>query len=126
MNRATPAVLILLVLLASIGALIDSLLGLRVGFDVAIVLASVLAVIVVQYRQLYPLLVAPPLVYALESAVLLYVRSRGLHDKKIFLDAAANWLVYGFPVIAAATGCALVIAGVRWLRRRGGRAPAGF
>ena len=33
-------------------------------------------------------------------------------------DAAANWLVYGFPAIAGATAAVLIIAGIRMLSRR--------
>jgi fumarate reductase subunit D len=46
------------------------------------------------------------------------VRSSGLHDKKVVLDAAANYLVYGFPAIAAATAAVLIIAGIRMITRK--------
>jgi hypothetical protein len=33
------------------------------------------------------------------------------------IDLAASWLVYGFPAMAAATGVAAVVAGIRAARR---------
>jgi hypothetical protein len=36
----------------------------------------------------------------------------------VLFDAAANWLVYGFPAIAAATAAVLIIAGIRLIVRR--------
>jgi hypothetical protein len=62
--------------------------------------------------------IAPPLVYSLASASMLYVRSSGLKDRRVLLDGAANWLVYGFPAIAAATAAVLIIAGIRLITHR--------
>jgi len=59
-----------------------------------------------------------PGLYAGASASMLYVRSGGLHDKKIVFDGAANWLVYGFPAIAAASAAVLIIAGIRLITHR--------
>jgi len=36
----------------------------------------------------------------------------------VLLDAAANWLVYGFPAIAGATAAVLIIAGIRMFSGR--------
>jgi hypothetical protein len=36
----------------------------------------------------------------------------------VLFDGAANWLVYGFPAIAAATAAVLIIAGVRMITHR--------
>jgi len=36
----------------------------------------------------------------------------------VLLDAAANWLVYGFPAIAGATAAVLIIAGIRLISGR--------
>jgi hypothetical protein len=49
---------------------------------------------------------------------MLYVRSSGGHDRKVLFDAAVNWLVYGFPAIAAATAIVLIVAGIRLIARR--------
>ena len=73
----------------------------RGGFNIGIVVASVVAILVVRRSDMFPIVVAPPIVYSLASGIMLYLRSGGLHDKKVVLDAAANWLVYGFPAIAA-------------------------
>jgi hypothetical protein len=88
------------------------------GFNISIVVAAVVAVILVRRSALFPVVVAPPLVYFGASAVLLYTRSGGLHDRKVLLDAAANWLVYGFPAIAGATAAVLIIAGIRLISGR--------
>jgi hypothetical protein len=49
---------------------------------------------------------------------MVYLRSGGLHDRRALYDAASNWLVYGFPAIAAATAAVLIIAGIRMLSSR--------
>jgi hypothetical protein len=67
---------------------------------------------------MFPIVVSPPLVYSAASAVMLYARSSGLHDRRVLFDAAANWLVYGFPAIAAATAAVLIVAGIRLIVRR--------
>ena len=79
---------------------------------------TVVAILIVRRSAMFPVVVAPPLVYVAASAVLLYTRSGGLHDRKVLLDAAANWLVYGFPAIAGATAAVLIIAGVRLITGR--------
>jgi hypothetical protein len=117
--------LLLLILLAAIGGLVDGLSGNRIrgGFNIALVVASIVAILVVRYSSMFVIVVSPPLLYAVASAGMLYVRSHGLHDRKVFIDIAANWLVYGFPAIAGATGAVLLIAAIRMLRHRR-RAPA--
>ena len=85
----------------------------RGGFNIALVVASLVAILIVRHRDMFPIVVAPPLVYIVASGVVLYIRSGGLHNRKILIDAAANWLVYGFPAIAGATAAVLIIAGIR-------------
>ena len=46
------------------------------------------------------------------------MRSHGLDDRGVLIDAATNWLVYGFPAIAGATAAVLIIAGIRLIIRR--------
>ena len=46
------------------------------------------------------------------------LRSGGPHNKTVLIDIATNWLVYGFPAMAAASAVVLVVAGVRMLARR--------
>jgi hypothetical protein len=121
-DRGLPAWAALLVLLviAGIGGVIDTISGAQVrgAFNIGIVLASIVAMLVVRRSAMFPIVIAPPLVYSAASAAMLYVRSGGLHDKKVLFDGAANWLVYGFPAIAAATAAVLIIAGIRLIARR--------
>jgi hypothetical protein len=121
-ERGLPAWAALLVLLAiaAVGGVIDTLSGSQVrgGFNVGIVVASVAAILLVRRSAMFPIVIAPPLVYAGASAAMLYLRSGGLHDKKVLFDGAANWLVYGFPAIAAATAGVLIIAGIRLITHR--------
>ena len=121
-ERGLPAWAALLVLLAiaGIGGLIDTISGSQVrgGFNIGIVVASIVAMLVVRRSAMFPVVIAPPLVYSLASASMLYLRSGGLKDRKVLFDGAANWLVYGFPAIAAATAAVLIIAGVRLITHR--------
>jgi fumarate reductase subunit D len=98
-----------------LGAVIDTVgdITSRSGINFGIVLAAILAILAVRRRAMFPVVVAPPIVYSLVSGSLLYVRSNGLHDHKVLIDTAANWLVYGFPAIAAATAAVLLIGGIR-------------
>jgi hypothetical protein len=114
------AAVLVLIGIAAIGALIDLINGSQVkgGFNISIVVATVVAILIVRRSGMFPVVVAPPLVYVAASAVLLYTRSSGLNNRKVLLDAAANWLVYGFPAIAGATAAVLIIAGVRLISGR--------
>jgi len=111
---------LILIAIAAIGGGIDLANHSEVkgGFNISVVIASVVAIIIVRRSAMFPVVVAPPLVYFAASAVLLYARSGGLHDRKVLLDAAANWLVYGFPAIAGATAAVLIIAGIRLIAGR--------
>lgn len=121
-ERGLPgwAALLLLVVVAGIGGIIDAISGAQVrgGFNWGIVIASVIAILAVRRSGMFPVVIAPPIVYSAGSAGMLYVRSSGLHDKKVLFDAAANWLVYGFPAIAGATAAVLIIAGIRLIAHR--------
>ncbi len=90
----------------------------RVGFNVGIIAGSVIAILLVRRSGMFPVVVAPPIVYSLGAGISLYLRSGGLHDRGVLIDAATNWLVYGFPAIAAATASVLIIAGIRLIVRR--------
>jgi hypothetical protein len=109
-----------LIAIAAVGGLIDTLgsMSNRGGFNVGIVIASVVAIIVVRRSQMFPIVIAPPIIYSAAAVLQLYLRSGGLHDKKVVFDAAANYLVYGFPAIASATAAVLIIAGIRLITRR--------
>jgi Domain of unknown function (DUF6542) len=121
-ERGVSGLIAVLVLIgvAAIGAAIDLINHSQVkgGFNISIVVGTVVAILIVRRSAMFPVVVAPPLVYVAASAVLLYTRSSGLHDRKVLLDAAANWLVYGFPAIAGATAAVLIIAGIRLISGR--------
>jgi fumarate reductase subunit D len=111
---------LLLIAIAGVGGIIDTISGTQVrgGFNIGIVVASIVAILAVKRSAMFSVVIAPPLVYAAASGAMLYIRSSGLHDHKVLFDAAANWLVYGFPAIAAATAAVLIIAGARLIARR--------
>lgn len=121
-QRGLPSWAGLLVLLAitGIGGLIDAVAGagIKGTFSIGLVIGSLVAVLLVRRSAMFPIVVAPPLVYFIASAVLLYVRSGGLSDRAAITDAAASWLVYGFPAIAGATALVLIVAGVRMILHR--------
>jgi hypothetical protein len=121
-ERGLPgwAALLVLLAIAGVGGLIDMINGTHVrgGFNIGIIVASVVAILAVRRSSMFPIVVAPPIVYSAASGLLLYIRSGGLHDRKVLIDTAANWLVYGFPAIAAATAAVLIIAGIRIVIRR--------
>ncbi|MCU1659798.1 MAG: hypothetical protein JWO57_4454 [Pseudonocardiales bacterium] len=112
--------LLVLLVIAGIGGVIDAINGAQVrgGFNYGIVIASIVAILLVRRAAMFPIVIAPPIVYSAASAAMLYVRSSGLHNRRVLFDAAANWLVYGFPAIAAATAAVLIIAGIRLIVRR--------
>lgn len=111
---------LLLIAVAGVGGLIDSISGsaIRGAFNYGLVVASLLAILVVRRSQMFSVVIAPPLVYFVASAGLLYVRTGGLHNRGKLIDAATNWVVYGFPAIAGATAVVLVVAGIRLVARR--------
>ena len=112
--------LLVLVGIAAVGGLIDMISGTQVrgGFNIGIVLASIVAILLVRRSAMFPIVIAPPIVYSLASGLMLYVRSNGLNDHRVLIDSAANWLVYGFPAVAAATAAVLIIAGARLILRK--------
>jgi MFS superfamily sulfate permease-like transporter len=85
--------------------------ALRLVFSAGLVLGAVVAALLVVRRDLLTVVFAPPLVYLVASAIaVLLGRGEGGGD---IIDAAASWLVYGFPAMGLATGAAAVVAGVR-------------
>jgi hypothetical protein len=93
--------------------------GLRRVFAVALVIGAVVAAALVRVRDLYAVAISPPLIYIAISIFAAIPHANGaFSDKKKFLALAANWLVYGFPEMAAATGLATGIAIIRYLAHR--------
>jgi hypothetical protein len=122
-ERGLPgwAAVLVLLAIAGIGGLIDSIGGasLKGGFNIALVIASAVAILVVRRSAMFPIVIAPPIVYAVASAGMLYVRLHGASNRRaLLIDAAANWLVYGFPAIAGATAVVLIVAGIRMVIRK--------
>lgn len=117
--RAWAALLVMIAIMV-LGIVIDSLRGeqLATGFDLGIILGSAVAILTVRRSGMFWVIVSPPIVYSLGAGVSLYVRSGGLHDRGVLIDAATNWLVYGFPAIAAASATVLIIAGIRLILRK--------
>ena len=112
--------MLVLIAIAVVGGLIDTIgtSTARGGFNIGIVVASIVGILIVKRSHMFPIVIAPPIVYSLAAVFQLYLRSSGLHDKKVVLDAAANYLVYGFPAIATATAAVLIIAGIRMILRK--------
>ena len=116
-ERGVPGWLavVVLVVIAGAGGLLDSVGGSSISgvFNYALVVASLVAIVIVRRNNMFGVVIAPPLVYFIASAGLLYFRTGGLHDRGKLIDAATNWIVYGFPAIAGATAVVLVVAGIR-------------
>ena len=112
--------LLLLIGIAAVGGLIDTATNTqwRGAFNVGIVLASGIAILAVRRSDMLPVVLAPPIVYSGAAMFMLYIRSGGFHNKHEVINAALNYLVYGFPAIATATGVVLVIAAIRMLVKR--------
>ena len=121
-ERGVPnwAALLVLLAIAGIGGLIDQISGASVqgAFNWALIIASLVAIVIVRRSQMFLVVIAPPLVYFVASAGKLYFSSGGLHNRSALIDAASNWLVYGFPAIAGATAIVLLVAGIRLITRR--------
>ncbi|MFL6130065.1 MAG: DUF6542 domain-containing protein [Mycobacteriales bacterium] len=103
--------------IAGVAGVVDIVAGsaLRLVFSAGLVLGAMVAALLVSRHDLLTVVLAPPLVYLVASLVaVLLGRGEGGGD---IIDAAASWLVYGFPAMAAATGAAAVIAGIRASRR---------
>jgi hypothetical protein len=114
-NLPAWAALLVLVGITAVGCIIDLLAGNNLSwiFNWSVVIASLAAVLMVRRAEIFAVVIAPPIIYAVGSVVMILVRSGGLSNRRVLYDAAANWLVYGFPTMAAATAIVLVVAGVR-------------
>jgi hypothetical protein len=109
--------LLVLLGIALIGGIIDTIGSLqsKSGFNIGIVVASVVAIIVVKRSHMFPVVIAPPIVYSAAAVFEYYLKG---HKTSAKLDIAANYLVYGFPAMAAATAAVLIVAGVRLISRK--------
>jgi hypothetical protein len=107
-----------MVAVTALGVVIDVIRDATGGVNVAIIVGALLAIVIVRRLSMLPVVIAPPLVYILGSAAVLYLRSGGPHNRTVLIDIATNWLVYGFPAMAAATAVVLVVAAIRMVIRR--------
>jgi hypothetical protein len=112
----TGAVLVMAAI-AAVAGVVDVVAGdaLRLVFSGGLVLGALVAALLVRQRDLLTVIFAPPLVYLVASALAVLL-GRGQAGGGL-LDVAASWLVYGFPAMAAATGIATLVAGIRVARR---------
>ena len=127
-SRLRGSVAVLGVLIVTLAAgYVDSIgtTGLGLVTLVALVASTAIATLLVRRRDLTTMVVAPPLVLLAATAV--YVLSapgfsvgEGKNAVVAAGTAVATKLVLGggFPIMAAATGTALVLALVRWAARR--------
>jgi hypothetical protein len=106
---------LLIVAVSLVGACLDLLTGtgLRLAFGITLTLGAAVAALVVRRASLLVVVLAPPLVYVVASAAALLAAPGGAGSLGALYDAGAGWLIYGFPTIAAATGVAGVVAGIR-------------
>ena len=92
--------------------------GLRRIFAIALVVGAVLAAMLVRTQDLFTVAVSPPLIYIVVSLLAAIPHANGAFESKTkFTALLANWLVYGFPEMLAATGLAIIIAILRLLMR---------
>lgn len=106
---------LLIVAVSLVGACLDLLTGtgLRLAFAVTLTLGAGVAAVMVRRASLLVVVLAPPLVYLAASVAALLAAPGGSGSIGTLSDAATAWLIYGFPTIAAATGVAVVVAGLR-------------
>jgi hypothetical protein len=107
------AAILLLCGIALVAGVVDVVAGdaLRLVFSGGLVLGTAVAAVLVARRDILMVVFAPPLVYVAASAIAVLL-GRGNAGGGL-IDAAAGWLVYGFPAMASATGVAAVIAAIR-------------
>jgi hypothetical protein len=121
-ERGLPgwAALLVLVVIAGIGGVVDTVgsIDIQGGFNIGIVAASVVAILIVKRSHMFPVVIAPPIVYTIGAGFQYYLKASDGNAQKAKLDAAANYLVYGFPAIAAASAAVLIIAGLRMITRK--------
>jgi hypothetical protein len=67
---------------------------------------------------MFAVVVAPPLVYVGGKFVAASMRHQHFGSRTALVDIATNWLVFGFPAMAAATAVVLLIAGIRLIAGR--------
>ncbi len=110
----------MLIAISAVGGLIDYARGetSRGMFNYGVVVAAFVAIVLVKRSAMFPIVIAPPIVFVLGKLFASILRGNSLTSHGGLYDAATNWFVYGFPAIAGATAVVLLIAGVRLLANR--------
>jgi hypothetical protein len=99
------------------GGAVDSFfMGMGLGLITlgCLVGSTVLAALMVRRRDLFSIVVAPPLVFMAVAAANIALAPSASFN----LASMATLLVRGFPTMAIATGAAFVLALIRWAARR--------
>lgn len=109
--------LLLLVGIAVLGAIVGSIgpMAAGTGFNIGLVVGSIVAIIAVKRSHMFPVVIAPPIVFFAVAVLQVYVRSSGAKNHRLVL---ATHLVDGFPAMAAATAAVLIVAGFRLITRK--------
>jgi Domain of unknown function (DUF6542) len=121
-ERGLPAwqALLILLVISAVAGLIDYARGLASGglFGYGVALGSLIAILTVRRSAMFPVVIAPPLVYVGGKFVAASMRHQHFGSRTALVDIATNWLVFGFPAMAAATAVVLLIAGIRLIAGR--------
>ena len=121
-ERGLPAwqSLLILLVISAVAGLIDYARGLASGglFGYGVALGSLIAIITVRRSAMFPIVIAPPLVYVGGKFIAASMRHQQFGSRTALVDIATNWLVFGFPAMAAATAVVLLIAGIRLISGR--------
>jgi hypothetical protein len=116
-ERGLPAwqALLILLVISAVAGLIDYARGLASGglFGYGVALGSLIAILTVRRSAMFAIVIAPPLVYVGGKFVAAWMRHQQFGSRTALVDIATNWLVFGFPAMAAATAAVLLIAGIR-------------
>jgi hypothetical protein len=117
--RSWQAIALLVVIAAGCG-LLDYARGLSSGgvFGLGIVVGSLLAILLVRRSGMFPIVIAPPIVYVAGKLTAAILRHQNITSRTGLVDVATNWFVFGFSAMAGATAIVLVIAGIRLLINR--------
>jgi hypothetical protein len=116
-ERGLPAwaALAVLIVVAGAAGLIDLARGpgAQGVFNVGVIVASFVAIVVVRRHSMFAIVVAPPIVFMLGKLAASTLRHQDLFSRHTRLDIMTNWFVFGFPAIAAATAVVALVAGLR-------------
>ena len=112
--RAWQSLLILLAI-SAVAGMIDYARGLASGglFGYGVAIGSLIAILTVRRSAMFAIVVAPPIVYVGGKFIAASMRHQHFGSRTALIDIATNWLVFGFPAMAAATAIVLLIAGIR-------------